>query len=139
MQSTCAFPNAVAVRVRPADQEGLAVSICFKSNKKNDFHFTLFVDSNGFAKVTGEELLRTFDEDRAMFIMDYQDPRLVFTGNITTKVLSNSELARSLSALDIYRGMCSFPTGYEKKLRSAATRGQCPDLYNIDVEVEWPN
>lgn len=136
MQSTCNFPKNVAVRVRPACPEGLAVSLRFESSKKNHFYYLLFVDRDGFADVSGDELLRTFDETRSTFIMDYDDPRLVFTGHITAKVQNNADLAGALRALNMFRGKCSFPEGYEEKLKSAASRGQNPHNYDVDVEIE---
>jgi hypothetical protein len=136
MQSTSSFPSNVAVRVRPAGQDGLAVSVCFESQRKNHFYYPLFVNRDGFAEVSGDELLRTFDETRSMFMMDYDDPRLVFTGRITAVVLSNTDLERALDALDLFRGKCSFPTGYEENLRAAMARGQNPEGYRVDVQTE---
>jgi hypothetical protein len=135
MESTLTFPRKVAVRVRPA-REGLAINLCFEASKKNNFHYTLFVDRDGCAEVSGAELLRTFDEDRSMFIMDYEDPRLTFTGRVTANVLNTSELHRSLGAFEIYRGKCEFPEGYEDKLRLAAARGQDPNQFRVDVIVD---
>jgi Domain of unknown function (DUF6881) len=137
LQESLEFPKSVTVRVRPAGHEGLAVSLCFESNRKNHFYYPLFVDRDGFAEVSGEELLRTFDEERSMFIMDYDDPRLVFTGRITAEVQSNADLEGALGAIEIFRGECSFPEGYEEKLRSAAARGQDPDQYRVEVEAKY--
>lgn len=77
------------------------MSLCFVSSAKNDFHYTLFTDDDGRAHATGEELLRNFDEERSTFIMDYGDPRRVFTGHINARVLSSAELAQTMAALTI--------------------------------------
>ena len=135
MQSKSSFPRKVGVRVRPTAREGLAVALSFESSRKNHFHYTLFVDRDGFAEVSAEELLRTFDEDRSIFMMDYDDPRLVFTGRITATVMSTCELERALGAFDLYRGGFSFPIGYEDNLRLAIARGQDPEQFHVEIEV----
>ncbi len=137
MHSTFTFPNRVSVSVNHGRAEGVAVNLRFEMHSKNNFDYMVFLNDDGFATVSAEELLRTFDEDRSMFIMDYDDPRLAFNGRITAKVLSTSELHSALEALETFRGKCSFPVGYESKLRNALADGQNPDEYRVEVNVDY--
>jgi len=116
----------------------LALRCLFASSrrKKNDLHYTLFTDHDGSAQVTGDELLHCFDEERSSFIMDYGDPRIVFSGGITASVMSNTELARAVAAFNVYRGTFSFPSDYEQHLKLAASRGQDPANYQVTLEIE---
>jgi hypothetical protein len=139
MHSTSIFPSRVSVSANDARAEGLAINLRFEMHSKNSFDYTVFLNHEGRATVSAEELLRTFDEDRSMFIMDYDDPRLGFTGRITAKVLSTSELHSAVDALETFRGKCSFPVGYEGNLRAALARGQNPDEYQIEVNALYPS
>jgi hypothetical protein len=136
MEKEVSFPSRVSIQVHPADQDGLAVILRFKSSIKNDFDYIAFVDSTGRAELHGDELLRSFDEDRDFFIMDYADPRFVFTGQITAEVLSTVALE---GAVDVLRQFTSysFPKDYKKNLRRAALQGQNPDKYQVAVDVQY--
>jgi hypothetical protein len=135
MQSTIKFPQSIKVNLLPNDTEGLAVNLCFEASKKNNFNYILFVDSNGRAEASGNELLRTFDEDRQMFLMDYEDPRLVFTGNISAKVLSKGEIDQAVSALSIYRTVCKYPANYEANLTRAKNVRRDEQSYRVVLEI----
>lgn len=135
MQSTCEFPRHVAVRVEHQSVDGLAVSLCFEMKEKNNFTYTVFLGPSGSVEISGGELLRTFNEDRSMFITDYVDPRVGFTGRITARVLNTSELHSAIKAFEVFRGKCSFPVGYLENLRAALARGQNPSEFEVEVEV----
>jgi hypothetical protein len=127
------LPALVTIKVSPAPQFELAVRILFGMSKKNDFYYVIFVDANGNAKVSAEELLRQFDETRSMFLMDYVDPRSSFDGRITAEVLSDLDLQRAIAAFELFRGTVAFPKDYERNLGNAASRGQKPDDYSVQV------
>jgi len=118
------------VRVNHASPEGLAVDLRFQMRSKNDFHFMVFLAANGVAEVSGEELLKTFDEERTAFLMDYVDPRTNFAGRITPRVLEPKDLENALKAFKMYRRHLIYPDNYEYKLTRAAGRaqnvGECP-------------
>jgi len=126
------LPALVAIKVSPAPQFELAVRIRFGMSKKNDFYYVIFVDANGNAKVSAEELSQ-FDETRSVFLMDYVDPRSSFDGRITADVLSDLDLQREIAAFELFRGTVAFPKGYERNLGNAASRGQKPDDYGVEV------
>jgi hypothetical protein len=131
--STFAFPKRVCVRVLPKPVNGLAVGVYFEMQKKNSFGYVVFLDGNGFTEISGDELLKTFDATRFLFLMDYVDPRNNFTGKITAKVLSNSDLRRAITAFETFRGRVGFPADYEKNLAKAVERGQDPSNYDVEV------
>jgi hypothetical protein len=130
------FPKQVRVRVDGPFAEGVAVGIRFEMRRKNDFNYTVFLDETGAADVSAAELLKTFDEDRAAFLMDYVDPRTNFTGQVKARVLTDAELRRAVGALEMFRGKIPFPDGYEERLRAAVARGQDSKQYSVEVVVE---
>jgi hypothetical protein len=127
------LPTAVIVNVAPSPPVGLAVVIRFGMFKKNDFYYVAFTDAEGNCKVSGEELLRHFDTARALFLMDYIDPRSSFDGNITAEVLIDSGLERAVAAFELFRGKTQFPENYEQNLRNAVNLGQNPVQYRIQL------
>ena len=135
MPSTTSFPDRVAVttRAKHASPAGLCVCLRFEMRSKNSFSYVVFLDSQGTASASREELLSVFDEERQAFIMDYDDPRIAFTGKITAKVLSSAELKSALDAFQMFRGKLSFPTNYEERLNVALRRGQNPDEWQLEV------
>ncbi len=135
MQATCKFPSRVVVRVEHQSVEGLAVSLCFEMKQRNNFTYTVFLGPDGSAEISGGELLRTFNEDRAMFIADYVDPLAGFTGRVTASVLSTSELSKATKAFEIFRDKCRFPPGYAEHLRAALARGQDPSEFQVEVQA----
>jgi hypothetical protein len=136
IESTLHFPKSITVRVVPPPTRALAVGIYFEMSKKNNFAYTAFLDEGGVANIPGEQLLKTFDATRFLFLMDYVDPRNNFTGKVTAKVLSNLELRRAMEAFEIFRGKVAFPTDYEENLKAAANWGQNPDDYHVNVVAE---
>lgn len=127
------LPAVVIVNVAPTPPVGLAIVIRFGMFKKNDFYCVTFTDVNGIAKISGEELLRHFDATRALFLMDYVDPRSSFDGNITAEVLNDSGLERAVAAFELLRGKTQFPKNYEQNLRNAVNLGQHPVQYRVQV------
>jgi hypothetical protein len=130
------FPESITVQVAPNPASGLAVLICFEMFKKNNFNYTIFVGKDGVATIRAEELLKWFDETRFLFLMDYVNPRGNFTGRITAKVLSNSDLLRAIEAFERFYDKVQFPADYETNLRAAVRRGQNPEEYHVDVIAE---
>jgi hypothetical protein len=129
-----AFPNEVVVRVAPPRAEGLAVALRFEMSRKNAYSYIVFVGATGVASVSGDELLRWFDQELDMFMMDYVDARTHFTGSITARVLSNEELARAIDASNLFERYRQYPQGYGSRLAAAAALGQ--DARNFVVTVE---
>lgn len=130
------FPASITVHVVPNPANGLAVLICFEMSKKNNSNYTIFVGIDGVATIRSEELLKWFDETRILFLMDYVNPRSNFTGRITAKVLSNSDLLRAIEAFEMWHGKVQLPTDYEPNLRAAVRRSQNPEEYHVEVIAE---
>ena len=78
-------------------------------------------------------LLRMFDEERRAFIMDYDDPRIAFTGRITAKPLSSAEIKNALEAFQMFRGKLAFPGDYEERLKAAARQDLSSDESQLEV------
>ena len=136
MQSTCKFPSRVTVRAQHQFAEGLAVRLCFEMKEKNNYYYTVFLGPDGCAEITGDQLLLTFNEDRVMFMSDYIDLLSGFTGRITAKALSISELRDAIKASESFSHVCSFPIGYSKNLTAALARGQDTIEIPLDMEID---
>jgi hypothetical protein len=134
--TSSSFPKSIVVRVRPNPESGLAVRIYFDMSKKNNFGYTVFLGPDGVAHISGEQLLNFFDLTRNTFTMDYMDPRGNFTGKIKAKVLTHSDLQRTLEAFESWRENIPFPVDYEKNLIAALKRGQNAEKYQVDVAAE---
>lgn len=134
MNVTADFPRQVTLTVVPPC-DGLAVSVTLEMSRKNHFTYMVFVGPDGIAKVTGADLLQSFDDERRTFLMDYVDPRSAFTGRIVAKVPTTRELEGAIKAFEMYREHLSYPEGYEVKLRAALARGQDPSLFRVEVEA----
>jgi len=65
--------------------------------------------------------------------MDYDDPRAGFTGRVSARVLSTSELEAAAKTFSTYRKYMAYPGGYESRLVSALSRGQNPASYAVKV------
>jgi len=135
MPSNNCFPDRVVVQAKGTSPDGLCVCLRFEMRIKNSFNYIVFLDSHGAASVSAEELLRVFDEERQAFMMDYDDPRIGFTGKVTVKMLSTVELKNALEAFNTFRGKLSFPEDYEARLKAALQRGQNPDEYPVEVRT----
>ena len=129
------LPQRVIVRANDPCAEGLAVNLRFEMSMKNDHLYTVFLGPGGLAEISGQELLRAFDEECAFFIMDFDNPRSSFTGQISAQVLSKEELLSALKAYDMFCAHYPFPKGYEKNLKAAA-RKRGSEEYHVELEVE---
>ena len=112
------FPNKVIVTAKGEFKPGLAIRLKFGMSKKNDYSYIAFLDSEGIAKVTKDELLRDFDESQKLFGMDYCNPREYFTGRIETHVLSKEEIERAISACGTFKN-CAYPPNHLANLKIA--------------------
>ncbi len=128
------FPSHVVVKVLPACPEGLAVRLMFEMSEKNHFNYTVFVGSESVADVSGVELLRSFDDTRNIYIMDYNDPRLCFTGKIKGKILSHSDLKKKLEMYERFVDVYPLRADFKDKLRAALQLGQDPEKYIARIE-----
>jgi hypothetical protein len=111
MAAKTTFPAQVTVVATPP-KKGLAVYLCFAMSRKNNFHYLVFLDSAGSAAVSGNELLKSFDEQCDNSLMDFANPRTAFTGRVTAEVLSAAQLDDALNAFQMFRRHFSFPAGY---------------------------
>jgi hypothetical protein len=135
MSNVIQFPTRVQVRVNHPSPEGMAVDLRFEMRRKNAFDYIVFLDAQGVAEVSGEELLRAFDEERFAFLMDYADPRSDFTGHIVARALPPQEVESALKAFRMYRGHLAYPEGYEKKLLDALDRSRGASECAVELAV----
>ncbi len=114
------FPGRIIVECKQVDVSGLAVALRVPCRKKNDFTYTIFLNDTGRAELLGKELLRCFDRERELFLMDYEDPRTAWDGRILAHAMSGVEISSALGAFAMYRSVVEYPDGYETNLLAAA-------------------
>ena len=88
----------------------------FEMKQKNNYSVVAFLDDEGKAELTGQDLLHLFNQDKDSFPMDYIDPFVGFTGQITAHVLGQRGIEQALDAYHTYKNMLSYPPGYELAL-----------------------
>jgi hypothetical protein len=81
-------------------------------SEKNDLTYIVFLNDKGYAEVTIKELLRSFDEDRKLFLMNYKGPRSFFTGRVDPCVMNREEIDRAIDAYEHFKGGYIFPPKY---------------------------
>lgn len=135
MQPTRNLPQHIVVRANDSRAEGVAIRLCFEMNYKNDFYYPLFLGQGGTAEVTVEELLRYFEVERSLALMDYVDPQAGFTGKVTAAVMSDDELQRAVEASKLFGRYAPYPNGYEANLLAAVKRSQNPNEFNLELEI----
>lgn len=135
MVSRSTFPGTVLVHAEGPSPEGLAVDLTFGMTRKNNYHYTAFLDSGGNAVVTRQELLAHFYEELSLAIMDFVDPVAGFAGTVTARVKSISELSSAIKAFEEFKRYVKYPDGYEKGLRSALSRRQDPEKYALTINL----
>jgi hypothetical protein len=131
-----AFPSCVTVRVTPPCPAGLAVRLRFGMNAKNSYSYLAFLNSQGIAQVSSDELLRTFAEERSIAIMDYVDPRIGFTGKIGAKIFDTNEILGAIHAYEMFKSVLSYPDNYEAQLKIALKAAQTPVPYKVEIQVD---
>ena len=93
------FPEKIIITAKGEFKAGLAICLKFGMNQKNDYHYITFVNGEGRVEIGESELLKTFDETRNLFLMDYKDPREHFTGRIEAHVLDKTEIAVAITSI----------------------------------------
>gem|GEM_PF-6809997 len=115
------IPEKIVVRATGDYKPGQAVLLRFAMSRKNPYDYIVFLDEHGTANATKDELLRSFDEDRKLFGMDYCDPRQFLTGQIEAHLLSGEEVQGTLRAYDKFKSHYAYPADYLDNLKRALT------------------
>lgn len=115
------LPSKVILKATGKFQPGIAIALSFGMARKNAFHYTAFLGENGAAEIGREELLRAFNEDRKLFIMDYGEPNSDFAGDITGHILTTDEIERRIEGYAKFSKNYQFPSKYLDNLNKALT------------------
>jgi hypothetical protein len=123
-----AIPTKVIVTASGQFAPGLAVCLRFKMNIKNDYYYTVFLNSNGKAEVLKDELLHEFNRVANFSIMDYVNPEAAFTGAIEARILTDDDLNGAMQAYDKFKAQWQYPTQYLEQVSnaiSASSKSNC--------------
>jgi hypothetical protein len=96
---------------------GAAVLLCFKMVRKNDYYIVVFLDSEGRAELTQNQMLERFEAIARYAMMDYIGARGGFTGTIEAEVLAKQAIEDAIQAFE--RDSFDYPPGYLENLKSA--------------------
>ena len=113
------IPQKVIVTASGEFQPGVAVNLQFKASAKNDFNYIVFLNNEGRGEIQRSELLQDFDQARHFFVMDYNDPRIVFTGVIDARILSKKEVEDAIVAYNNFNPHWKYRPGYLDDLKRA--------------------
>jgi hypothetical protein len=69
--------------------------------------------------------------------MDFDNPRGGFTGGISTKIMSSEDLDGAIKAFNMFHKYYTYPEGFVNNLKAALARGQNPEDYHVELEVEY--
>ena len=115
------IPEKIIITAKGEFMAGLAVSLKFGMGRKNDYYYIVFLDGDGKAQVGKDELLRSFDQSRKIFGMDYCDAREFLTGQIEAHVLSKEEIEGAISGYNKFKRYAIYPPKYLDNLKTAPT------------------
>ncbi len=136
MDSYNSIPKIIEISVQGPCPEGLVVRLEFPTNYKNNFYYSVFLNKEGFARVTREELLDSFDTDRELALMDYGDPRRVIDGEIKAIIKNVEQLRSALKAYYNFERIVLFEDNYEEKLAAAIRRAPDPRKYTLSIAMQ---
>lgn len=105
-KSALYFPNVLAIRLLEesgAPVSGVAVMLTLHARRKNDYHMIPAPsDSRGWVFVHREWVEKQIEIDRNLFVMDYASSLAECDANVLLKVISQEELSRAISAMQLY-------------------------------------
>ena len=128
------FPENIIVVARGQFQPGVAVRITFGMAEKNDFDYITFLDATGRAEISREQLLRSFDQERQFFLMDFADPRTAFNGDIQAELLTKEDVETAIEAYGKFSSHYDYPHGYLDGLKLALTANP---QSRCTIHVRW--
>ena len=126
------IPKKIIVKAKGEKTSGVSVILKFKMLQKNDFDFIVFLDDSGKAEISRDDLLRSFDRDRNLFLMDFCDPRQVFTGQIEAWVATTDEIEGAIKSYELYKKHISYPPDCLEKLNKAANL--VSSIISVEIE-----
>ncbi len=113
------IPDKFIITAEGEFKPGLAVLLRFGMSEKNDYYYFVFLDDKGQAEVSIDELLKSFDQDRNFFLMDYSNPRFAFTGQVEAHVKTSKEIEGVMREYEKYKRHFNFPPNYLENLKKA--------------------
>ena len=103
--------------------EGAWVTASLGMSIRNAFHSVHGpANGQGLVRVTGEELLREAIRTRNAALMDYGDPQIDWTGELSFAPFGLESASGALKAYEIFRDHVAFPEGYREQLGALIDR-----------------
>lgn len=92
-------------------------SVTLSMKTKNPYRLLLGPASpEGVLVATRDDVLREIKKVRDLFLMDYDDPTIAWTGRLEVRVLSRSDIANLLLAYDTYGSTGVYPPDLPQQL-----------------------
>lgn len=127
-----ALPSRVVVESDPPVQ-GAAVSLCFEMCRKNNYNYVVFLDANGCAEISHDELAAHFLAEHEFALMDYVPAKAGFTGKVSGRMWSRADLENAAKAYAAFHRFFPYPPGYEENLRGAMELRDIPESIVLNV------
>jgi len=117
--------------------EGAWVMASLGMTSRNAFHSVYGpADDHGIVRVTGDELLQQAIRTWNAALMDYRDPQVDWTGELSFAPFGWESASRALKAYEMFRDHVAFPQGYRDQLGVLIDRlGALPEGAKLGVRV----
>lgn len=112
------LPEHLIVAAAGEFEAGLAVRLWFEMKEKKSFSIIVFLLDEAVT-LTKEDLLWEFDQIRSLFVMDYADPRELFTGKINADAMTEAQIMDAIAAYHHFSKVLQFPPEYLQNLEKA--------------------
>jgi hypothetical protein len=89
---------------------------------KNDFNLVVGpADDAGVITRSWADVVADCDRQRDLFLMDYGDPRILWSGSVAVEPMDSEAVYRVLDAYRVF-GPAFYPPGFESAMRSLRAR-----------------
>jgi hypothetical protein len=126
----------VLISGRPVPRAWIAVTLPMKS--KNPYRL-LFgpATADGVLAVRRADIEREVSKVRDLFLMDYSDPAIGWTGELTVHPLNRSDIANVLLAYDAFGATGFYPVGLPVMLTELDDLLSAHEGESLDVDVTY--
>jgi hypothetical protein len=116
------LPEHIEVTVKAGGEplEGLLIQLSILTTFKNNF-VLLFGPTgvDGKLIINRDEMITQALRDQELFMMDFGDPEIHFSGELLVSVFGKEAIARAINVYPDFKDVYEFPTGHLDQLHRA--------------------
>ena len=116
------LPEQIEVTVKADGKplEGVLIQLSILTTFKNDFVLIFGPTGvDGKLIINRDEMITQARRDQELFIMDYGDPEIDFSGELLVSVFGKEAIKRAIDVYPLFKDAFEFPTGYLTQLHRA--------------------